>query len=213
MRLKIFEFNAFQVNTILVYDESGECVIIDAACYIESEKKEIIDFIENESLKPVKLLFTHCHVDHILGWNTISEYFKIDAEIHKAALPFLDEVVERGLAFGFSIAPINKPTTFLEDGDIIKFGKTALTVLYTPGHADGSVCFVNDESRQVIVGDVLFRGSIGRTDLPTGDFQVLKKSINDKLFTLPEDYEAFPGHGSSTTIGYEKMNNPFVGVG
>lgn len=213
MRLKIFEFNTFQVNTILLYDESKECVIIDAACYIESEKKEIIDFIESESLKPVRLLFTHCHVDHILGWNTLSEYFKIDAGVHHAALPFLDEAVERALTFGFSIEPILKPTTFFEDGDIIKFGKTALKILYTPGHADGSVCFLNDDSKQVIVGDVLFRGSIGRTDFPTGDFELLKTSIHEKLFTLPDDYIAFPGHGPSTSIGYEKLNNPFVGIG
>jgi glyoxylase-like metal-dependent hydrolase (beta-lactamase superfamily II) len=103
------------------------------------------------------------------------------------------------------------PVDFIEDGDSIPFGKASLQVLYTPGHADGSVCLVNHEEHYVIAGDVLFRDSIGRTDLPTGNFDVLYKSITTKLFTLPDDYIVFPGHGPETTIGYEKLNNPFLG--
>jgi len=212
LQIKIFEFNAFQVNTIILYDETKECVIIDAACYHESEQNKLRKFIESESLKPVKLINTHCHIDHILGCNFMSDQYGLDLGIHEAGKLFIDVAAEHALDFGFTIDHIHVPLYFLNEDSIIKFGKTSLKVLYTPGHADGSICFLNEESKLVIVGDVLFRESIGRTDLPTGNFELLKKSIHEKLFTLPNDYTVIPGHGPKTTIGYEKENNPFVGI-
>lgn len=212
MQIKIFEFNAFQVNTIILYDETKECVIIDAACYHESEQTKLKQFIESEGLKPVRLLNTHCHIDHILGCNFMTDTYQLDMEIHEAGKSFLAGAVEHGMAFGFSLEPIHAPIKFISEEKEIKFGTTVLKVLYTPGHADGSVCFVNKESDLVIVGDVLFRGSIGRTDLPTGNFELLKESIHSKLFTLPNHYKVIPGHGPATTIEYEKEHNPFVGL-
>lgn len=212
MQIKIFEFNAFQVNTIILYDETKECVIIDAACYHESEQNKLKQFIESESLKPVRLLNTHCHIDHILGCNFISDQYQLEMEIHEAGEQFLAGAVEHGLAFGFSLEPIHAPTKFISEGSKITFGTNFLNVLYTPGHADGSVCFVSEENNLVIVGDVLFRESIGRTDLPTGNFEILQDSIQNKLFTLPENYKVIPGHGPETSIGHEKKHNPFVGL-
>ncbi len=212
LQIKIFEFNAFQVNTIVLFDETKECVIIDAACYHESEQNKLKQFIESESLKPVRLLNTHCHIDHILGCNFVSEQFNLDMEIHEAGKQFLAGAVEHGLAFGFTLDPIRATIKFISEVDEIKFGTTVLKVLYTPGHADGSVCFINEENNLAIVGDVLFKESIGRTDLPTGNFDLLKESIQNKLFTLPDNYKVIPGHGPETAIGHEKNYNPFVGL-
>ncbi len=212
MQVKIFEFNAFQVNTIVLFDETKECVIIDAACYHESEQNKLKQFIESESLKPVRLLNTHCHIDHILGCNIMSDKFKLDMEIHEAGKPFLAEAVEHGLAFGFTLDPIHAPLKFISEENEITFGNQILKILYTPGHADGSICFISEENNLAIVGDVLFRESIGRTDLPTGDFELLKNSIQNKLFTLPDHYKVIPGHGPETSIGHEKKYNPFVGL-
>ncbi len=212
LQIKIIAFNAFQVNTIVLFDETKECVIIDAACYHESEQNKLSQIIESESLTPVKLLNTHCHIDHILGCDYMSEKYNIDLHIHQAGKQFLDGATEHAKVFGFNIKAIQAPLQFLNDEDIIQFGNQKLKVLYTPGHAEGSVCFVNDENKLVIVGDVLFRESIGRTDLPTGNFSILETSIHKKLFSLPDDYQVIPGHGPETSIGHEKSHNPFVAV-
>lgn len=212
LQIKIFEFNAFQVNTIILYDETKECVIIDAACYHESEQNKLRKFIESESLKPVKFVNTHCHIDHILGSNFISDQYQLELGVHEAGKLFIDVAAEHALNFGFAIDPIHAPLYYLDEKSIIRFGNIKLKVLYTPGHADGSICFLSEENKLVIVGDVLFRESIGRTDLPTGNFELLKKSIQEKLFSLPNDFTVIPGHGPKTTIGYERENNPFVGM-
>ncbi len=212
LQIKIFQFNAFQVNTVLLYDETKECVIIDAACYHESEQKNLTQFIKSESLKPVRLINTHCHIDHILGSNYISDYFQLPVEVHEAGKAFLENAPEHALSFGFNIEPIKASLKFIDEKSEIKFGNNVLKVVYTPGHADGSVCFINEENKLVVVGDVLFRESIGRTDLPTGNFDLLKESIQQKLYLLADDYKVIPGHGPETTIGHEKRFNPFVSV-
>ena len=212
IQIKQFSFNAFQVNTLVLFDETSECIIIDAACYEDFERKTLVDFIKQNKLKPVKLINTHCHIDHILGNNFVGEYFNIGLEIHKQAEAFLAQAPQHGLSFGFSVDPINPPAHFLKEGDTVEFGNSKLEVLYTPGHADGSICLLSREDKFVIVGDVLFQGSIGRTDLPTGNFDLLKQSIQEKLFTLDENIRVIPGHGPDTSIGSEKYNNPFVGL-
>lgn len=213
IQIKKFIFNAFQVNTILLYDETKECIIIDPACYENHERKILIDFIKTQNLNLKKQINTHCHVDHILGCNFIKEYFDANLEIHEESMFLLKNAHHHALNFGFSMNPLIAPSTFLKDGDVIKFGKSTLEVLYTPGHASGSICLYSKEEKIVIVGDVLFHGSIGRTDLPTGDFDILKQSIHNKLFVLDENVKVIPGHGPDTTIGFEKKNNPFVGQG
>ncbi|MCX6245127.1 MAG: MBL fold metallo-hydrolase [Bacteroidetes bacterium] len=205
-----YVFNNFQVNSFILYDDSGECVIIDAACYDEREKQQVMEFIEGNSLKLVRNLNTHCHIDHVLGNGFISEIYGIRPEYHEASVPLLFAAPEIAASFGFVLRQIPEPARYLQDGETIRFGSSELKVLYTPGHADGSVCFYNKENGFVITGDVLFRDTIGRTDLPTGNFDLLMKSIREKLFTLPDDTKVYAGHGPETTIGYEKMNNPFI---
>lgn len=210
MNIHSFSFNAFQVNTYIIWDETKECIIVDAACYQEFEKKELKDFLAHNGLKPVKLLNTHCHIDHILGNPYIEMEFGLRPYIHAAGKVFLQNAVEHAWSFGFELEKVVDPIGFVEDGEEISFGNSRLKVLYTPGHADGSICLLSEESGFVVTGDVLFNGSIGRTDLPTGDFNLLIESITNKLLSLPSDITVFPGHGPSSSIGDEKMHNPFL---
>lgn len=205
-----FVFSAFGENTYLLYDETKECVIVDPGFYEQHEKDEFAYFIDTNNLKPVKLIYTHCHVDHMFGNNFIAETYDLKPIIHKAGLPFIVNGHEHAKMYGFQLEKAIEPEEFIKDGDIIKFGNSELNVVYTPGHADGSVCFVNYPQKFVITGDVLFRDSIGRTDFPTGDFDILMKSIHEKLFTLEDDFTVYSGHGPETSIGYEKVNNPFI---
>ena len=210
IRIKQFVFNAFMVNSYLLYDETDECVIVDAACYDTEEQAEIREFITGNGLRPVRNLNTHCHIDHILGNQFIAETYRVNPEYHEGSVPLFFTARELGLSFGFTIREIPDPRRFLEDGETIGWGSSSLKVLHTPGHADGSVCFYNKEQGFVITGDVLFKDTIGRTDLPTGSFDLLMKSIRTQLFTLPPDTIVYPGHGPETTIGYEMVNNPFI---
>ena len=210
IHIKKFTFNPFQVNTFILYDDTKECVIIDPGCEEEFECRSLLDFIENEELKPVKLLCTHTHIDHIMGSNMIEERLGIGLELHEAGKLFLEHAVSTAAEYGLTLSKAPKASHFLSDGEIITFGNSKLEVLYTPGHADGSVCFLCREQNFVIVGDVLFNMSIGRTDFPTGDFDLLQKSIFEKLFVLPDETVVYTGHGPETSIGYEKNNNPFL---
>jgi glyoxylase-like metal-dependent hydrolase (beta-lactamase superfamily II) len=153
---------------------------------------------------------THFHIDHILGNTFVCNTYNIKPQCHSKSKLLWETAAQYGLAFGLKIDNMITPADFIEEGDTITFGNSLVHVLYTPGHADGSVCLVNHAERYIISGDVLFRDSIGRTDLPTGNFDVLYESITTKLFTLPDDYIVYPGHGPETTIGYEKRNNPFL---
>lgn len=208
--IKRFMFNPFQVNTFILYDETGECVIIDPGCYEDFEKEQLVKFIEDHNLKPKRLLNTHCHIDHLLGNNFVAEKYGLKPEVHREGVEFIKSATEQGMTFGLFVPAQTEPEDFFEEGDIIKFGNSELEVLYTPGHVDGHVCFLNRDQKFVIVGDVLFQMSIGRTDLPTGDTDLLLSNIREKLFTLPDDFTVYPGHGPETTIGFEKVNNPFL---
>jgi glyoxylase-like metal-dependent hydrolase (beta-lactamase superfamily II) len=208
--IKIFVFNDFQVNTYILYDKTKECVIIDPGCYSNSEKSELVDFIDKQALKPVKLLNTHCHIDHILGNNFVADKYKIGLEIHKKGDFLLKRARDYALAFGLETDKIIEPVRYLIDGDIVKFGDSELKILYTPGHSNDGVSFVNEKQKFVIVGDTLFKQGIGRTDLTTSNYDALISSVKTKLFELNDDYTVYPGHGPSTSIGFEKNNNPFL---
>lgn len=203
-------FNPFQENTYLVWDQTGECVIIDPGCSDSAEEEELDDFIAKNNLKPIAHLYTHVHIDHILGMMHVYNKYGLRPITHRDALPLLQSAPDHGRMYGIHLEEVIEPETFMADGDQINFGASSLEVRYTPGHADGHVCLVNHQEKFVIVGDVLFNGSIGRTDLPTGDFDTLAQSIRTKLYTLPPDFIAYPGHGPQTTIQQEKNSNPFV---
>jgi glyoxylase-like metal-dependent hydrolase (beta-lactamase superfamily II) len=208
--MKTFVFNSFMVNGYLLFDETGEAVSVDISCSTGREERELSGFIDTNGLTLVMNINTHCHIDHILGNDFIEAHYKIRPVYHRAGIPFFITAREIADSFGFRLDRIPEPAKYLEDGELLRWGKTELQVLYTPGHAEGSICLYNQHQGFVITGDVLFRDSIGRTDLPGGNFDQLMKSIREKLFTLPDDTVVYPGHGPDTTIGYEKRNNPFI---
>lgn len=211
--LKRFTFNPFQVNTYLLSDETGECIIIDAAMDGRSEEAEIDDYIKSHNLKPVMLLLTHAHVDHIGGNTYMANKYNLKLTAHKDCVPFLTNAATYASTFGLTIDEKIVIDNFIDENDEVVFGNSRLKVLFTPGHANGSLCFYSPDSNFVITGDVLFNQSIGRTDLPTGNYDLLQNSIWEKLFTLPDDTVVYPGHGPETSIGFEKVNNPFVAIG
>jgi glyoxylase-like metal-dependent hydrolase (beta-lactamase superfamily II) len=210
IHIKKFVFNPFQVNTYVLFDETKECVIIDPGCSDGVESHELVSFIKEEGLNPVRLLFTHTHIDHVIGSNMVEDQWSIAPEAHQAGMVFLDHSTQTAATYGFNLDKNPEVSNFLIEGQDVTFGNSKLEVLYTPGHADGSVCFLSREDGFVIVGDVLFYMSIGRTDFPTGDYDLLKKSIFDKLFTLPEETSVYSGHGPETSVGFEMRNNPFL---
>ena len=208
--IKQFTFNPFQENTDLLIDEENNTIIIDPGCYSNSEQQTLKSFIEKNNLKPESLINTHCHIDHILGNNFVIDTFGIPFFMHEKDLSTLKNTITYAPAYGFSIEPPYQPDEYLNEGDIVQLGNNKLEVLFVPGHAPGHIVLVNHAQKFIIGGDVLFYGSIGRTDLPGGDYPTLITNIKQKLLTLPDDYEVFPGHGPSTTIGFEKKNNPFL---
>jgi hydroxyacylglutathione hydrolase len=208
--IKSLTFNLFATNTFILSDESGECIIIDPACGNHSEEEELSGYIESRSLIPVKMIITHYHLDHILGIGYVKNKYGIGATAHPNGKIFWENADSRTIDYGLKRSDIIPPDYFINDGDTIKFGNSELEVIYVPGHADGSICLVNHKQKFVIAGDVLFYGSIGRTDLPTGDFDVLLDGIVHKLFLLDDSYSVYPGHGQKTEIGMERLHNPFI---
>lgn len=203
-------FNSFGVNTYVLSDNTGKCLIIDPACSVNNEETRLAEFINVNKLQPVGMVNTHFHIDHILGNTFVCNAYNLSPMCHIAGKLIWETAAETGFAYGFKIDNLITPTIFITEGEIISFGNSFVEVLYTPGHADGSICLVNHAEHYVISGDVLFRDSIGRTDLPSGNYDLLFESITTKLFTLPDDYTVYPGHGPETKIGYEKINNPFL---
>ena len=210
VKITSFTFNPFQENTYVLYDETKECIIFDPGCTTPTEKQELLSFIEKNELKPVRLINTHCHLDHIFGNKFVAEKYNLELEIHKGELSVLLHAPKIAAMYGFAIEPSPEPGHFIEEGDLITFGNSQLETFLTPGHSPASLTFYSKEAKFIIAGDVLFYGSIGRTDLPGGDFDTLINSIRTKLFVLPDDTKVYPGHMQATTIGFEKRNNPFL---
>lgn len=208
-KIKTFVFNPFQENTFLLYDETNECVVIDAGCNEELEFEAIDKFIEENNLILRSIVNTHCHIDHIMGNAYLVNKYKVPSVAHKDDMPLLERSNDMALAFGFKVEEPPVPNRFVNQGEKITFGNTELEVKHVPGHSPGSIALYCEKESFVIVGDVLFSGSIGRTDLPGGDYDTLIASINDKLFTLPADTKVYPGHGEKTTVAHEKSTNPF----
>jgi hydroxyacylglutathione hydrolase len=210
LTLKTFEFNDFGVNTYVLANDNNECIIIDPGCYTPDEQKRLDGFLENAAYKIEKIIITHCHIDHILGVAHLEDKFGVGAWIHPAGKEFLRASVGYASVFGFDVERVISAAGFINEDAPVFLGKERFDVLYTPGHAEGSICLVNHTQKMVFSGDVLFNGSIGRTDLPTGDYELLISSIKDKLMALDDGYTVYPGHGPKSTIGYERKNNPFL---
>lgn len=207
----ILTFNPFQENTYVIYDETGECVIIDPGCYEAHERIALESFISENNLRPVRLLNTHCHIDHIFGNHYVSSRWKLELEIHQGELPVLEAAPEISRFYSIPAGdPSPAPGRFIAGGETIAFGHTELKALFTPGHSPASLSFYCKKENFLIAGDVLFRESIGRTDLPGGDHDTLIRSIKTQLFPLGDEVKVYPGHGPATTIGHERQSNPFL---
>lgn len=210
IQIHSFTFNPIQENMYLLFDESKDCVIIDPGCYDDTERTILSEFIAQNGLKPVKLLNTHCHLDHIFGNGYVAKKYNLKLEFNKNDMRVFDAFQLTCDLYGMSCDPSPQPSVFLEEGDVIEFGNSKLEILFTPGHSSGSITFYNREEKFMIAGDVLFNGSIGRTDLPGGDHETLINNIKTKLFPLGDDFKVYSGHGPVTTIGFEKKHNPFL---
>jgi len=205
-----FTFNPIQENTYVLYAENGDCCIIDPGCYFDEERNELVRFIQSENLRPVYLLNTHCHLDHVFGNKFVSDTWQLPLYLHETEKMVLSFAPKSADMYGLPFENYNGEMKWLNPGDVIKIGDNELKVLFTPGHSPGSVSFYNEKDGYVISGDVLFSGSIGRTDLPGGDYEQLERSIKTELYTLPDETKVYSGHGGGTSIGFEKRNNPFV---
>ncbi len=210
LKIKTFTFNPFQENTYLLINEQNEAILIDPGCYEPSEQQELQGFLENNNITLKLLINTHAHIDHVLGLEFIHRTFGLTTQLHETELPVFRAVSSYASNYGFVYQEAPEPTVLLKDGDIIHFGNNQLEVLFCPGHSPGSVAFYSKEQHFVIAGDVLFYRSIGRTDLPGGDHATLLRSIKTKMYTLPDETIVYSGHGPQTTIGAEKIYNPFV---
>jgi len=202
-------FNPIEVNTYVLADQSGDCAIIDCGCYDRNEFTELAGLIIEKGLKPVLLLNTHCHLDHVFGNGLILEKYKLGSFFHKDDESNRKHSVNHAIMFGLSMGTPPGPAGYLTDGQTVQFGNTVLVALHVPGHSRGSLAFYCEKSNVVFTGDALFAGSIGRTDLPGGDFKTIISSIKNKLFTLPSDTDVYPGHGEKTSIRTEMGSNPY----
>lgn len=202
-------FSPIDVNTYILSDKGKDCAVIDCGCYTENEFKKFTDFLEDKNLDPVLLLNTHCHLDHIFGNGKFLGKYKIGSFCHREDEMNRKIAVKQAMLFGLKMENPPEPAGFLEEGQIISFGSIRLKALHVPGHSPGSLAFYNEEEGLVFTGDALFNGSIGRTDLPGGDYNTLLTSIRTKLFTLPVETVVYPGHGGSTTIRKEMSANPY----
>ncbi|MCT4559951.1 MAG: MBL fold metallo-hydrolase [Crocinitomicaceae bacterium] len=208
MKIARFVFNAFQENTYVLYDKNKVAVIVDPGCYDRYEEEMLFKFIKQNELKVAGIMNTHAHIDHVLGVHEVMKMYQCPFLLHKDDVEGLKRVQEYSKVYGFSgYKPAYEPTELLEDGDVLTFGDMRFEVIHAPGHSPGHVVFYNRKEKVLVNGDVLFKGSFGRTDLPGGDMDVLKNTIKNKLFHLPSDTLVLCGHGADTTIGEEKKTN------
>lgn len=210
MNIVKFTYSPFQENTYILYDNTKQCVIIDPGCYDENERRRLVEFIESRELNPVRLLNTHGHLDHIFGNKFVAEKYNLQVESHKDEQQVIEYSTIAAQSYGLQLEQSPLISVFWDEGDSITFGDSELKVFFTPGHSPASISFYSEKDNFIIGGDVLFRLSIGRTDLPGGNFETLSHSIKTKFYTLPDETKVYSGHGEVTTVGYEKQHNPFV---
>ena len=212
LKIKSFEFSPIQENTYILYNEFNECIIIDPGCYFDEEKEALAEFIDENALTPKWLINTHCHLDHVFGNKFVAEKYSLKLHLHEKEVQVLQFAPTSALMYNMPFDNYNGEFVFLKEGDTLKLGDDELKILLTPGHSPASLSFYSAKDKFVISGDVLFQQSIGRTDLPGGNFEVLMKSIKTQLFPLPDDTVVYSGHGAPTTIGHEKKYNPYCKV-
>ena len=209
MKIYRLVFSPIEVNTYILADDSGRCAVIDCGCYNRAEFAELEKLLDKEGLVPELLLNTHCHLDHILGNWMFLEKYGLKSWSHKLEEYNRLNATKHAMFFGLEMKEPPEPAGFIEEGETVKFGTVDLLALHIPGHSAGSLSFYCEKESVIFTGDALFAGSIGRSDLPGGDHDLLLKSISTKLFTLPPGTVVYPGHGDSTTIGHEIQYNKY----
>jgi len=208
-KIRSFENNPYQENTYILFDDTRECAIIDPGMYTATEQNAVVNFIRDNQLKPVLLLNTHCHIDHVLGNKFVFDQYGLKPQFNEGESSVLAAVPAYAPQMGMRYDSSPLPDHYLPETGTISFGTTELQLIFAPGHSPAHLCFYDEDTNILVGGDVLFRGSIGRSDLPGGDYGLLLKNIREKLFILPNDCIVYPGHGPETTIGFEKQYNPF----
>ncbi len=208
--IRVFTFSPIQENTYILINEKKEGMVIDPGCYEASERETLADFFTQNGVEPKLLLQTHCHLDHVFGTRWINEQYGLIPHLHRDEEAMLEMAPTTGLMWDLPFDGYQGPLVYLEDGASVPFGKDSLEVLLVPGHSPGHLCFYAPHQGFLIGGDVLFRESIGRTDLPGGNYTTLIRGIRERLWALPDETIVYPGHGPETTIGYEKKHNPFL---
>lgn len=212
LQINTLVFNSFQVNTYIVRNEEGDCLVIDPAFYSPEEVRNFDQYISRQGLSIRAQLNTHCHVDHVLGAKHIQRAYKCPLRAHPNEAPLLKNAPMMGEVFGLQVEAFDGIGQAIEHNDTIALGKDRLKALLVPGHSPGSLSFYSREAGFVVTGDALFQGSIGRTDLPGGDFDTLISSIRSRLLTLPGETIVYPGHGEPSSIGEEAAENPFLSM-
>jgi len=210
MTLHHLIFNPYEVNTYIVAADDGQCAIIDPACCSPNEQSTLKKLIADKKLRPVWLINTHGHFDHIIGNSFVCKTWPVKTAAHRGDLFLMENAWRQGEIFGFSVEQPPAPEFFFEDKNTVDFGGVSLQIRHIPGHSPGSIVLYSPVQKWVIVGDVMFRGSIGRTDLPGGNFDLLMSGIEEKLMTLPPDTVVYTGHGPKTSIERERKYNPFL---
>jgi hydroxyacylglutathione hydrolase len=209
MTVKSFTVNPFMENSYIVHD-AGKAAMIDPGFYGASERAQALGYLEQEDLEVERLLLTHAHVDHIIDCAYWSDTYGLPFEMHEQDLPLLKGARQQAAMFGVDMHDPPIPETFIRGGDTMTVGTSSWKVIEAPGHSPGSVCYYHADAGVLLSGDVLFQGSIGRTDLWRGSMEALLKSIHEKILTLPDETVVYPGHGPSTTVGRERAMNPFL---
>jgi hydroxyacylglutathione hydrolase len=212
MKIKTFTVNPFQMNSYVYYcQDSMEGVLIDPGYFEKYEEDKLMKFINKSGIRITNILMTHGHIDHVMGNAFAKGTFEVQSYLHEHDKFLYDNAGHQGNIFGIGVTPLPETGTFGHDRLHFEAGKNVLRVLHTPGHSPGGVCFIDDAERIIFPGDLIFRNSIGRTDLAGGDYNILIQSIKNKLFaSCSDEYEIFPGHMEPTTIRQEKKTNPFL---
>lgn len=208
--IKYFTFNPFQENTYIISNQNKECFIIDPGCSNTQENSVLANYISENNLKPIMLLNTHCHIDHIMGNKFVADTYGLKLQAHQQEIPVLERGDDISQMYGVPYITSPNIDTFLDEKNTLNLGDVIFSIIHAPGHSPGSICFYNEAEKYLIGGDVLFYNSIGRTDLPLGDHSTLINSIKQKLFLLNDDVTVYSGHGQKTNIGFEKKTNPFL---
>ena len=209
LHIKSFAFNPFSENTYIIFNENKNAFIIDPGDFSEVENNILNQFIVDNELKVQNILLTHAHIDHVLGLQKAFDKYKVPILMHELEKEILDRNPMDANRFGFFFKPFEGEISYLNENEIISVDEDEFKILHVPGHSPGHIAFYSEAQKFIISGDVLFEGSIGRTDLYKGDAQELLKSIREKLFVLEDETKVYNGHGNPTTVGFEKSYNPF----